>query len=650
MWRTFTWTALALCTVRPARAQCDLRAPLTPLPKYSADAARGGGDPLIVPTVVHLHYGGLLLPLGILRVQALLDECNRDLRAQNPDLADVVPGIAPLIGDMGIELRLATRDEQGSCMSGIRYHFYDPENSQPDHVGATLDTRSYLNIHIGANGSFATLPGSMSDPYDPTDVVMVSLGQAGVGARTLTHEVGHWGGLLHTFGWTQGVCGEDFINDTPETAGSPLNCVLDLDDCAPGSIANVQNHMDYSDCRIMFTQGQVAYVQAVLADTGRVRAGVLTPANLLATGVTDPATCAITAGMHFRQSISCTGSTVSFSAMAEHSTADSVRWTFTGGEPATSTDDQPVVFYASSGSHPVQLTVYGGGGGATVSQAVVVDIPENGANGLATVAEFPFIEGFEGDFTMPMPHLVTAPSPVATWERFDEAGHASAQSLFVPPGDVTVADTSDLVIGNFDLSGLTQPTVEFKVSSSYYPLVAWCQLELHFRDQCSNIFLGNPWRTWWFNEMAADNGPGFTPSTDDQWTTLSATFPEWHLATSAELVLRLLRPAQPPGLMREAFYLDDLYVGEMPVVTDVAEHGAAPGFLIVPNPAQGAFTVQLPASVHGAEVRITDAMGKMVWRQRATGTTVRVEQALPTGLYVVQVQGIAGVQRVMFTP
>ncbi len=647
MHRTLFLLAVVGAGVQALQAQCYVRAPLTPLPLYGPDAPRGGG-PLIVPSVVHLHYGGLLLPLGVLRVQALLDECNRDLRALNPDLADIVPAFTDVIGDMGIELRLATRDEQDNCMSGIRYHFYDPEASQPDHIGTTLNTRGYLNIHIGANGSFATLPGAVSDPYDPTDVVMVSLGQAHVGARVLTHEIGHWGGLLHTFGWAQnGQCNDDYIADTPETMGSPDDCLLDRSDCHTGVIENVQNFMDYSTCLQMFTHGQAAHVQAVLADPTRVRAGVFTPENLLATGVIDPATCAITAGMHFRQSLSCDGVTVSFSAMAERATADSVRWTFAGGVPATSSDDQPVVFYGSDGSHPVQLTVYGGGGNASVSQVVVVEIPAGGSNGLTTVGALPLSEGFEGNFVLPTPHMTATATGGSGWQRFDMAGHASAQSLFVPPGDVTVAESNDLVIGNFDLSGLSQPTVQVKVSSSSYPLVAWCQLELHFRDLCSNIFQGNPWRTWWLNEMATDNGPGFTPTDDGQWTTLTATFPEWHMATNAELILRLLRPAQPTGLAREAFFLDDLYVGELPLTATVASIPSPPAFTIMPNPAHEAFMVQLPQTAVGAEMRIMDAMGRMIWRERATGNVVRVERALPAGLYVVQVEGITGVQRVV---
>jgi hypothetical protein len=101
--------------------------------------------------------------------------------------------------------------------------FYSPETNPSDHQ-ITAD---------GCAVAFASLPGGTA-PYN--------LG------RTLTHELGHWLNLFHTF---QGGCSaeNDSVEDTPAEQGPTYGCpATPVDTCTgPGfdGLDNTNNFMNY---------------------------------------------------------------------------------------------------------------------------------------------------------------------------------------------------------------------------------------------------------------------------------------------------------------------------------------------------------------------------------------------------------------------
>lgn len=99
-------------------------------------------------------------------------------------------------------------------------------------------------IH-GVVAHYGTLPGGFLTDYN--------LG------RTVTHEVGHYLGLYHTF---QGGCTApgDQVDDTPYEATSTSGCPTNKDTCPSAGLDPVHNYMDYSTdvCYTQFTAGQDA--------------------------------------------------------------------------------------------------------------------------------------------------------------------------------------------------------------------------------------------------------------------------------------------------------------------------------------------------------------------------------------------------------
>jgi len=98
----------------------------------------------------------------------------------------------------------------------------------------------------------STVPGGLSAPYNE--------------GRTLTHEVGHWAGLYHTF---EGGCSGngDYVDDTPSEREASYGCPKEAPSSCPGGKPDpITNFMNYSDdaCMTEFSKGQITRVRTQL--------------------------------------------------------------------------------------------------------------------------------------------------------------------------------------------------------------------------------------------------------------------------------------------------------------------------------------------------------------------------------------------------
>ncbi|HWJ10367.1 MAG TPA: zinc metalloprotease [Nocardioides sp.] len=132
------------------------------------------------------------------------------------------------------------------------------------HVGDSTTLNVYTaDIGAGLLG-WAYFPKGYNNGRDYIDgVVMLDESMPGGTAGkysegdTLTHEVGHWLMLEHTF---QGGCSAsgDGVADTPREAIPQFDCPIGADTCATPGEDPIHNFMDYSQdsCMNMFTEGQ----------------------------------------------------------------------------------------------------------------------------------------------------------------------------------------------------------------------------------------------------------------------------------------------------------------------------------------------------------------------------------------------------------
>lgn len=208
---------------------------------------------MVIPVVFHvIHNNG---PENISDAQIInaMSILNRDYRKQNADTASIVAPFDEIAADTRIEFRLATKDFMGNCTNGI-----ERIQSMETYVGGPACKKNqwprnrYLNIWVvnkiaGSAGSTTTLgysqlpPDMVGDAYAHLDGIVVRydcLGDIEQGVpqfdRTLTHEVGHYLNLIHTWGGTNdpGVScdGTDAVDDTPPTMGHMGGCTEHLYD------------------------------------------------------------------------------------------------------------------------------------------------------------------------------------------------------------------------------------------------------------------------------------------------------------------------------------------------------------------------------------------------------------------------------------
>ena len=255
---------------------------------------------LIVPTVVHvIHIGE---PLGIgtniseAQVFSAISALNEDFRMQ---VGTNGFGIGV---DTEIEFCLVKRDTIGNPTNGVTrsdgsvISGYLEDGIKSGNVGVGADETEvkslvawprdeYFNIFVvteidgndGGNGTqgFSYFP--FDDVRDGVTILYNTFGTEGTLKswsnmnRTLTHEVGHYLGLFHTFHNTNSISaceGEiycetqgDQICDAPSTVANQ-GCV-DTPACTD---AQIENYMDYTsqECKNTFTAGQTSRMRNTL--------------------------------------------------------------------------------------------------------------------------------------------------------------------------------------------------------------------------------------------------------------------------------------------------------------------------------------------------------------------------------------------------
>ena len=297
---------------RMSNAQFEAKlAPLIKKYKAMRSTSQIGGI-ITIPVVVHVVHNGQAIGIAPnitdAQVQSQITVLNQDYRKMIG-----TPGYnTNLVGaDTQIQFELAKQDPNGNPTNGIdRVSSCEPSWSDID-IEATLkpatiwDSASYMNMWslkftdntllgyaqfpdgssldgLPANGGGAATDGVVSSydvfgssDIDPTFLLATPYDKG----RTMSHEVGHWLGLLHIWGDggnrktnTKDCTASDYCADTPQAGWENYNCDPTYDSCPLDAGKDmIDNYMDYTNdaCMDIFTLNQKDRITTIINNAAR---------------------------------------------------------------------------------------------------------------------------------------------------------------------------------------------------------------------------------------------------------------------------------------------------------------------------------------------------------------------------------------------
>lgn len=427
----------------------------------------------VVFHVIHLNGNENIADNQIIDQMRILNE---DYQKRNADTVNTIAAFQGIAADCQIEFKLAQIDPDGNCTKGITRH-YDSRTIAGMHDVKEIihwDPTMYLNIYVcrGAAGlaGHAILPAA-ADTIPEWDGIVIahnSVGEIGTGdpsrSVVMTHEVGHYLNLQHIWGGNNvpgypylvvndpGNCAfDDGVLDTPETIGWS-SCNLNHQSC--GTLDNVQNFMEYAYCPTMLTEGQKQRMHATLNSPIAGRNNLWSPANLIATGVNNTASFCKT---NFRQDKVqiCAGETVQFTDLS-YNDVNTWEWTFDGGTPAVSSQQNPAIIYNTPGTYDVKLISGDGTNADTLIQSMALTVLPNA--GIANS----IVEGFEGSTDLTSTQFIPITSNnTSTWSVNTQTGFNSSQSLMLNNFNANEGEVFELTSELLDLSNINDLVLTF---------------------------------------------------------------------------------------------------------------------------------------------------------------------------------------------
>jgi PKD repeat protein len=584
------------------------------------------GTLYIIPVVFHIIHNYGIENISDAQVLDAIEVTNRNMRKLNPDTVDIIPAFKSIAADCQIELRLAQKDPNGNCTSGIN-RIASPLTYIGDHSVKQLiqwDPSKYLNVYVCADAAgiagHAIFP-SDADTIPQWDGIVIRHDYLGsIGTSTpfksivLTHELGHYLNLQHIWGGNNvpgyyylpvaqsGNCYyDDGVADTPNTIGWQT-CNLNGASCG-NIVDNVQNFMDYAYCPRMFTEGQKIRMHAALNAPVGNRNNLWQPANLAATG-TDGNNSLCAAAITANRNVICAGQSITFTDVSYHGIT-ARNWTFIGGNPANANTPNVTVTYNTPGIYAVQLEVTNGIDTLTVIENNYITVLADAQTIL------PIIESFENTTSLPNAYwMINNFHNDQTFTVTGTTSYTGNKCISIDNYNcTTTAATDELISATYDYSN--QPastTIDFKYAFTFKDTI-------NTTDRLRVFISGDCGQTWVLKKNMTGNvlktanytNQPFVPQNQSQWKSTTITGINGSLLSDKFRIKFIFEAGGGNN-----FYLDDINFGNATYLDEWNEFNES--ITLSPNPFTDEIFFELNTAYSGIlAVIITDINGKVIW-------------------------------------
>jgi len=594
-----------------------------------------------IPVVFHVIHLNGQENISDAQIYDQMRIINEDFQKRKADTADVIPFFKPIAADCEIEFKLAKIDPNGNCTNGITRHIDSRTLTGGHNVKEIVHwpPNQYLNIYVctqAAGLAGHALVPSAADTISQWDGIVIShnyVGDIGTGdpsrSVVLTHEIGHYLNLYHTWGGNN-VPGypylpvgeatncsfDDDVADTPNTIGWST-CNLNHLSC--GDLDNVQNFMEYAYCPAMFTAGQKLRMHATLNSPIAGRNNLVSPANLLATGVNLPDEFC-KADFTANKTVVCTNNSVTFTDLSYHN-ATQWQWLFEGGTPTTSTSQNPTINYTTTGLYDVTLIASDGTNSDTLVVSDYIRVLSNPGIGTS------IIEGFDPYSSVSeMSFYTTNYDQQQGWEVTDLVGRNSSKSLMINNLGNLNGQRDEFISFPINLAGMNAVTMSFDV--------AFAQTATNNQDKLFILVSTDCGQTWnvrktlsspTLNTAGSPISSSFIPDAT-QWKTETVTTISSGFWTSNFQVMFRFESGGGNNI-----YIDNINLLN-PNQVGIEENTYQ--FSIYPNPTQEILNIN-SNSTKEFNVLIYDVTGRIIFESKLPENEIFDVSSLSKGVYFI---------------
>ena len=327
---------------------------------------------------------------------------------------------------------------------------------------------------------------------------------------------------------------------------------------------------------------------------------MISNSNLSATGTNDLIldVCPPTASFAANVQTICEGGSITYTDDSWGGDATSWDWSFPGGTPSASTEQNPTITYNTAGTYSATLVAGNISGSDSFTRTNYVNVSGDAMYN----AEF-YSDGFESPSNFSSDWEIMNYTSTYTWERNTSYKYSGSASVRMNNYSNTAGEVDDLISPSYNLSLVNEPTMTFKYAFAQKNADNTDRLRVQVSTNC-----GETWSTRWVksNEalgtVTAQNGP-FYPSQQSQWQEVEVSLPT-NVASADNVRFKFEFTCGGGNFL----YIDDINITGVTGISEAAEAGIS----IYPNPATNAVIVELTNELRNVKAEIRSITGQVI--------------------------------------